>query len=154
MKSSKALSVVLKKNHYISKILQLSKYKSLEKEFSKILKVPSKILFMENCQMLSKDWNFREKKFNSFSVYTILKQTFLYFLLGLLNLISFFNFKIKQKNYHILVEGILSKTEADRWLELSKYSKRICLVGNNFLALSSFLNILVKVIQMFTYKAM
>ena len=62
MKSSKALSVVLKKNHYISKILQLSKYKSLEKEFSKILKVPSKILFMENCQMLSKDWNFREKK--------------------------------------------------------------------------------------------
>ena len=44
------------------------------------------------------------------------------------------------------MEGILSKTEADRWLELSKYSKRICLVGNNFLALKS------KKIDYFTYK--
>ena len=33
MKSSEALKVVLKRNQYISKILQLSKYKSLENEF-------------------------------------------------------------------------------------------------------------------------
>ena len=61
MKSSKALKVVIKRNQYISKILQLSKYKILENEFSQIFDVPSKVLFMENCQMLSRDWNFKEK---------------------------------------------------------------------------------------------
>ena len=146
MKSNKALSLVIKKNQYISKILQLSKYKSLEKEFSKILAVPSKVLFMENCQTLSRDWNFRDKKFNSFSFQAFLKQTFLYFLLSILNLISFFNIKIKPKNYHILVEGIFSKAEAGMWLELSKYYKKMCLVSNNFYEFKS------KKIDNFTYK--
>ena len=54
-----------------------------------------------------------------------------------LNFISFRNNKLKKKNYHVLVEGILSKQEADRWLELSKYSKKICLIGNNFFKLNS-----------------
>ena len=93
MKSSKALKVVIKRNQYISKILQLSKYKSLENEFSQIFDVPSKVLFMENCQMLSRDWNFKEKKFDNFSLFTLFKQTFLYFLLCFLNLISFINIR-------------------------------------------------------------
>ena len=67
MKASEALKVVLKRNQYISKILQLSKYKSLENEFSQILNVPSKVLFIENCQILSRDWNFKKKKFDNFS---------------------------------------------------------------------------------------
>ena len=137
MKSSEALKVVLKRNQYISKILQLSKYKSLENEFSQILNVPSKVLFIENCQILSRDWNFKKKKFDNFSFFALFKQAFLYFFLCFLNFISFRNNKLKKKNYHVLVEGILSKQEADRWLELSKYSKKICLIGNNFFKLNS-----------------
>ena len=109
MKSSEALKVVLKRNQYISKILQLSKYKSLENEFSHILNVPSKVLFIENCQILSRDWNFKKKKFDNFSFFGLFKQAFLYFFLCFLNFISFRNIKLKKKNYHVLVEGILSK---------------------------------------------
>ena len=87
MKSNKALRIVIKKNQYILNILQSPKYKGIEKEFSKILAIPSKVLFLENCQILSKDWNFRNKKFNSFSFKIFLKQSFLYFLLSILNLI-------------------------------------------------------------------
>ena len=45
----------IKKKSIYFKILQLSKYKSLENEFSQILNVPSKVLFIENCQILSRD---------------------------------------------------------------------------------------------------
>ena len=146
MKSNKALRIVIKKNQYILNILQSPKYKGIEKEFSKILAIPSKVLFLENCQILSKDWNFRNKKFNSFSFKIFLKQSFLYFLLSILNLISVFKINIKPKNYHVLVEGILSKTDADRWLELSKDSKKMCLVSNNSHEFQS------KKIDNFTYK--
>ena len=146
MRASKSLKTVIKRNQFISKILQLSNYKSLENEFSQIFNVPSKVLFMENCQILSRDWNFKEKKFDNFSIFSLFKQTFLYFLLCIVNLISFLNIKLKKKYYHVLVEGILSKKEADRWIELSKYSKKMCLIGNNFFKINS------KKIDCFVYK--
>ena len=39
-------------------------------------------------------------------------------------------FKIKSvpKKYDIIVDGILSKPEGERWLELSKYFKNVCLI--------------------------
>ena len=132
MQSSSALSVVTKRNQYINKILHLPNCKNFEKKISAILNIPRKTLFFENCQILSKDWNFIKKDFNNF----LLKNFFKYFiyniLLNILNLFGIFKKKSKPYNYDILVEGISSDAEANRWLELSKYVKKTCFSGNNF----------------------
>ena len=103
MQSSSALSVVTKRNQYINKILHLPNCKNFEKKISAILNIPRKTLFFENCQILSKDWNFIKKDFNNF----LLKNFFKYFiyniLLNILNLFGIFKKKSKPYNYDILV---------------------------------------------------
>ena len=66
MKLNKAYKIVSKRNIEITKTLKVSNYKTLEQKFSKILNIPTKVIFFENCQILSKDWNFQKKKYNQF----------------------------------------------------------------------------------------
>jgi len=62
MKLSKSFEIVCKRNIQITKILKVPNYKTLEKKFSRILDIPAKVIFFENCQILSNDWNFQKKK--------------------------------------------------------------------------------------------
>ena len=45
MKLSKAYKIVSKRNIEITKTLKVSNYKTLEQKFSKILNIPTKIIF-------------------------------------------------------------------------------------------------------------
>jgi len=65
------------------------------------------------------------------SIKNFLKHLIFYFFLSVINLFSVLKIKPNPKKYHIIVDGILSKTEGERWLKLSKYFKSVCIVGNS-----------------------
>jgi hypothetical protein len=77
---------------------------------------------------LYRDKNYQRKSFyNFYNKKSLLKNLILFLLFTIWNIFAFFLVKKKQKKFEIIVEGVNSKLEVDRFHKLSNYFKSFCI---------------------------
>ena len=124
------LETVKKSISNISKIINKRYFRHFIKDFSQITNIPSKIIEFEVKQILYRDKNYQSKSFyNFYNKKSLLKNLILFLLLTIWNIFAFFLLKKKkQKKFEIIVEGVNSKLEVDRFHKLSNYFKSFCII--------------------------
>ena len=124
------LETVKKSISNISKIINKRYFRHFIKDFSQITNIPSKIIELEVKQILYRDKNYQRKSFyNFYNKKSLLKNLILFLLLTIWNIFAFFLVKKKkQKKFEIIVEGVNSKLEVDRFHKLSNYFKSFCII--------------------------
>ena len=116
---------------YIQKYV--SKNKSIKKMLSDIndfYKIPNKILDQKTYQIIFSDFNFKKNKFERYENFYLIIDILKYYLIVLIN-IFFHKKKIgKQKNYNLICDNVFDQNDVDRYSNLIKIFKNVCLLGS------------------------
>lgn len=135
MKYSKLVNKVLELNKYIKFSTNDKDLQVILQKYSKKTEIPKDILINEAHQILSRKINYKENKIDIFdNRIFFLKNSINFLILTLILILKFlipFKKKIEKKKYSILVDGILSKGESERFYHLSTFFEKICLISKS-----------------------
>ena len=116
---------------YVQKYVnQNNSIKKIFTDISNFYKIPNKILKQKNYQIIFNDFNFKKNKFERYDNFFLLIDIFKYYFIVLIN-IFFHKEKIgKQKNYNLICDNVFDQNDVDRYSNLIKIFKNVCLLGS------------------------
>ena len=125
-------------NSNIKKLTQKKIFQILISKFSLIFKIPEHIIENEARQIISRNFDYKNKKILKFTSFkNFFKNLFLILSLSILFILTFFLRKkiIKKKRVELIIDGALKYSEAFHFNELTKNFKKV-----GFISKKKFLN--------------
>ena len=125
-------------NSNIKKLTQKKSFQILISKFSLIFKIPEHIIENEARQIISRNFDYKNKKILKFTSFkNFFKNLFLSLSLSILFILTFFLRKkvIKKKRVELIIDGALKYSEAFHFNELTKNFKKV-----GFISKKKFLN--------------
>ena len=121
----------------IDLVKYIQKYVSKNKSIKKILsdindfyKIPIKILDQKTYQIIFNDFNFKKNKFERYENFYLIIDILKYYLIVLINIFFHKKKKGKQKNYNLICDNVFDQNDVDRYSNLIKIFKNVCLLGS------------------------
>ena len=116
---------------YVQKYVnQNNSIKKILTDISNFYKIPNKVLRQKTYQIIFNDFNFKKNKFERYNNFFLLIDIFKYYFIVLIN-IFFHKEKIgKQKNYNLICDNVFDQNDVDRYSNLIKIFKNVCLLGS------------------------
>ena len=121
----------------IGLIKYIQKYVNQNNSIKKILadiynfhKIPDKILKQKTYQIIFNDFNFKKNKFERYNNFFFIIDIIKYYFINLIDIL-FHKEKIgKQKNYNLICDNVFDQNDVERYSNLIKIFKNVCLLGS------------------------
>lgn len=110
----------VKKNHSIQNIV---------KEINSSLNIPEITLNQKIYQIIFRDFNFKENKFERYNLFYLIEFFVKYFFICFLNIVFHKKTK-KKKKFDLICDNVFDQTDVDRYSKLVKIFKNVCLLGS------------------------